>query len=231
MAERAQYGKAGRGNRPAPGNMLRLFTISGLLWLCFGCSAGVGYYDLFPSSPVAQQIEQTTGSKLSEASEGSEMGLLLTVPFDGRDFLNSTPAPGFWGILELKSRFISNDVRLDGVSAGLFYNLPIDVNEMSEGLFLMGGFSIGSHTLDIDGLPGETAMGARVSISLDYIKEFPIPFLGPFVEARYQMLKFKTAFGWLDAGGLEVVIGLRMNIVVLYELATFRNRMSRPRSH
>ena len=45
--------------------MLKIITISSLLWLCIGCSVGAGYYDPFPSSDVARQIEQKTGSTLS----------------------------------------------------------------------------------------------------------------------------------------------------------------------
>ena len=38
-------------------DMLRIITIPSLLWLCIGCSVGAGYYDPFPSSSVARQIE------------------------------------------------------------------------------------------------------------------------------------------------------------------------------
>ena len=199
--------------------MLRIITIPSLLWLCIGCSVGVGSYDLFPSNAVTQQIESTTGSSLS-GDDGGELGLLLTVPFDRHEFLNSALAPGLLWMFELKNRYISDDVSLAGVTAGLSYNLPVDVNELGEGLFLMGGLSIGSHRLEIDGLPRDSAESIHASISLDYIKEYRMPFLGPFVEARYQLLEFDTPFGKLDASGFEVVIGVRINLLVFAELGT-----------
>ena len=59
--------------------MLRTITIPSLLWLCIRCNVGAGYFDPFPSSSTARQIEQATGSTLS-GSGGGELGLFMTVP-------------------------------------------------------------------------------------------------------------------------------------------------------
>ena len=201
-----QYDKSGQ---PTLGNMLRIITIPSLLWLCIGCSVGAGYYDPFPSSSVARDIEQDTGSNLS-GSGGAELGLLVAVPFNFGEKGFKDPS-GFWGVVELKNRFISDDVRLDGVTAALAYSLPLSVDSTGgEGLFLTGGLGVGRHHLDIDGLAGDTATGVHASIGLDY----PYPTMGFFIEARYQMLDFDTAYGELDASGFEIVIGVRIDAVI-----------------
>ena len=187
--------------------MLRIITISILLWLCIGCSIGAGYYDPFPSSATARRIETATGSNLS-GSDGHELGLFMVWPIYGRD------SEGFFGVVELKNRYILRPdrdtaevgVRLDGVTAGLTYSLLVRGGS-NEGLYLTGGLGVGRHHLDINGLAGDTAWGGYATIAL----EAPSPTLGCFVEARYQMLNFDTVFGELDASGFEVVVGIRFN--------------------
>ena len=183
-------------------NMLRIITIPSLLWLCIGCRVGVGYYDPFPSSDVARQIEQATGSTLS-GSGGGELGFIVAFPFYLRLL---EPVKGFLAVVELKNRYISDDVRLDGVTAGVAYILPVNDDG---NLFLTVRLGVGRHHLDIDGLPGDTAWGVHASIGLDYpFYSSKIPFYGLFVEARYQMLDFDTIYGELDASGFEVVVGI-----------------------
>ena len=193
--------------------MLRIITIPSLLWLCIGCSVGAGYYDPFPSSATARRIETATGSNLS-GSDGHELGLFMVWPIYGRD------SEGFFGVVELKNRYILRPdrdtaevgVRLDGVTAGLTYRLRVwkgKVSLFTERVLLTGGLGVGRHHLDIEGLPGDTAWGVHASIGLEL--NWEVPFVGPFVEARYQMLNFDTAFGELDASGFQVVVGFRID--------------------